>query len=435
MERYDRGGRVITCGEIGRFHVLRQQFMLPGETIHQKIRGSFQLSPTVQRANVHLNAHLACYAAPVRWFWDQWTDFVQEGISTALTIPTLTGTQWTASRQRTTNLGLGHLTHDFCKWYAQMPIQVWNEWYRWHETAREDVDSPDPTFFDDLGKPCVNLSAASSRIRQTPTIDALESDIPSATTVDVRDIATYQARYQQAAVTEWTSESRYKAFLKDIYNASGTNEVDKVPIQLMGTANLGVTPREMYATDGPSLGEQTTLNNFNVENDWEPFTCPEHMLLCTVAVLRFEPILEDGVAPLVYPAHHSKNDYQGDPEQFMIEPQDVRSRQIDGNGDATVIGKLPAGWAHRERWNHVANRIAAQGTYPLLDNQPTTADGYRDPTKINDAIFANQQLLHWQSELNFDCDVLSHVPPAGQSIVAGSNRRGPRGIHPTGPLK
>lgn len=431
--KYNRGGKTLRVGDIGRFSVLRQNMLLPGERMNTSIRGNVRLSGLRQQTSVYLHAQIEAFAAPLRWYWDDWTDYVQEGVGTAKTIPVLTGAQWTADRLNTQEMGIGHITHDFAKWYAQHPINVWNEWYRWPEDAKESVDTPVATFFDAFGKPCINLASGATRLHDAPVFDASESTVPSAAAdLDVRELSQVQARFQQASVSDWTSQERYMAFMKDIFRAKGSNEVDKVPIRLKKGAELSVMPRDMYATDGPSLGELMSINNFQVNHSWGGFIAPEHMIVCYVMLLRFAPILQDGVKPGIYPSETQYVYYQGDPEIIgNRKPVQVSRREID-NADATVIGYLPAGWQWREGYNHIDARIASTDEFPLLDDQPLTAAGYRDATKVNLASFRSTQLRHWFCDMDFTVNVDSPIFPAGQSITAGGSGRGPKGNHPTG---
>ena len=432
--KYNRGGKSLKVGEIGRFSILRQNLLLPGERMNTSIRGNVRLSGLRQQTSVYLHAQIDAFAAPLRWYWDDFTDYLQEGISTVKTIPVLTGTDWTENRNRTTHMGLGYINHDFSKWFAQHPINVWNEWYRWPEDAKFSVDTPIIAFFNGQGQPCINLPSAATRLHDAPVADASEYQVPSATVLDLRDLSLYQGRFAQAAKTDWTSQDRYNVFMKDVFQASGSNEVDKVPIRLKSGAKLSVMPRDMYATDGASLGELMSINNFQVDHKWDDFIAQEHMVVCYVMLLRFAPIMQDGVMPGIYPAHTGYEIQQGDPNLIASKkPNAVANREIDGPTDGTVRGYLPHGWQWREGYNHVDDTVSAMNNFPLLHNQPLTAAGYRDASNINSATFRSTALRHWFADLDFSVTVDSRVPEAGASIMAGTDKRqGPKGNHPTG---
>lgn len=430
--KYDRGGKSLKVGDIGKLSVLRQHLMLPGERLNTSLRGNVRLSGLRQQTSVYLHAQIEAFAAPLRWYYSDFPEYLKEGLSTAKTIPTLTGA-WTTDIRATSGIGIGKPTFDIAKWWAQHPINVWNEWYRWPEDAKLSVDTPLISFFADHGQACVNLPSALTRIHDAPSFDTSEYRVPSVALLDVRDLAQYQARFNQAAVTDWTSQERYLAFMKDVYGAKGTNEVDKVPIRLNKGASLSVMPRDMYATDGPSLGELMSINNFQVNHSWGNFIAPEHMIVCYMMLLRFAPIADDNVSPMAYPGTHTYSLMQGDPIVMAAEkPVAVTSREVD-DGDGTAVGFLPHGWQWREGFSHVDFTVAAVENFPLLDANPLTAAGFRDASAINPA-FRSTALRHWFADLDFVCNVDSRVPAAGVSIVAGSGtkQRAPKGNHPTG---
>lgn len=427
---YNRGGRSLKVGDIGRLSCCRQHLIWPGERMRPAVRGTVRLSGLRQQTQVYLHARLDAFVAPLRWYWSDFPTYLKDGLTTSEVIPTLTGS-WLTQTDWTANLGIGRLKEDFCTWYAQHPINVWNEWYRWPEDAKANVAVPDINFFANHGPACVNLPFAGSRLHTQPTLDPSEYQVSSATNFDVRDLARVQSLFHQAAVTDWTSNERYLAFMRDLYGAEGSNEVDQVPIRLRQGAELTVSPSELYAQDGASLGEVASFRDFSVNHAWNEFVAPEHMICCYMLLLRFAPIFDDGVAPGVYPGRTDYEVYQGDPVVLSgQQPTSVRDSEIK-EGLGNVIGYLPYGWQLREGFSHVDERYALLNNFPLLETSTNTAAAYRDASNISDC-FRSTALRHWNADLEFNIPVSSAVPSAGQSIVAGSDRRGPAGNHPTG---
>lgn len=423
----------MKVGDIGRFSCIRQHLLLPGERLKASIRGNVRLAGLRQQTSVYLHAQIDAFAAPLRWYYPDFVDYLQEGTTTAKTIPILTGTDWTANRRQTSHLGIGEINFDFAKWYAQHPINVWNEWYRWPEDAKISVTTPPISFFDEQGKECVNLPSAVTRMHDAPVFDTLEYQVPSATTMDVRDLAIWQARFGQAAKTDWSSQDRYNVFMKDIHAAKGSNEVDQVPIRLRKGATLSVMPRDMYATDGASLGELMSINNFQVNHTWDDFIASEHMIVCYMMLLRLSPVFERAVAPGIYPSHTSYSIYNGDPNIIAAaRPASVQARELHGAGDGTSVGYLPAGWQLREGFSHVDFTVGNINNFPLLDGGPQTAAGWRNASTINSNTFRSTALRHWFADLDMSCAIQGRVPDAGSSIMAGGKGSGPKGNHPTG---
>lgn len=422
MQDYTKYGQIMAVGDIGRFNCIYQHMIYPGERITPKLTGVINLSGLKQRTTVKLHVRLEAFAAPIRWYWPEWVDYIKDGLTTTEVIPTMTGT-WTTDQFATQTLGLGYITRPFCKWFAQHPVNVWNEWYRWPEDAKEDVSNPPISFYENYGKVCQNLPSPMTRIHEAITMDTSEYQVPSATTFDVRELAQIRARFDQAAKTDWSSMDRYMQFMQDVYGAKGSVEVDKVPIRLRNGAELSVLPRDLYATDAAGLGEIMSINKMNVSHHWEDFIAPEHMIVCYILLLRFSPISDSQPAYGIYPDDTPYFVYQGDPNIIANEPPvDVKSREVE-NGDGTVIGKLPAGWQMRNLHNHVSTKIGDQNNFPLLDNQVLTAAGLRDASKISNC-FRSLALREYQTDLTLKLRSRSLVPSAGTSIMAGGTRHG-----------
>lgn len=432
MPTYNRGGKSLKVMDIGRMATLRQHLLLPGESLNTTITGNVRLAALKQQTSVYLHAQIEAFAQPLRWLYTDFPDYIKEGPAGVKVIPTLTGS-WITDFGKTSNLGIGKVTTDFAKWYAQAPINIWNEWYRWPEDAKISVTSPPISFFADYGKECINLPSAPTRLHDAPSIDILEYQVASSTTLDVRELEKIQHRFAHAAKTDWTSQERYQEFMRDVWSAKGSPEVDNVPTRLQKGANLSVTPRDQYASDGPSLGELTSLNNFQVNHKWSKYIAPEHMIVTYIMLLRFAPVFDGGVIPMAYPGDTLRSLVIGDPMVIAGEqPQAVKSREIEGSGDATVIGYLPAAWQYREGFDHTDQKIREQNNFPLLGNQPNTAAGHRDASNISPA-FRSTALRHGFADLDFKCNIQSRIPPAGTSIMVGSDgEKGPSGLHPTG---
>lgn len=436
--KYNRGGKTIAVGDIGRFKTLRQLILYPGERMRQpRISGNVRVSGLKQQTSVYLHAQIEAFAAPLRWFQTDFPDYLQEGNGTAKTIDTLTGA-WTTAHEKTTNMGIGKITNDIAKFFAQMPISVWNEWYRWAEDSKFSVTTPDIDFFKDQGQPVNNLASAPTRLHDIPSFDSTETNViqlggPPTTHFDVRDLEQIQARFAMAAKTDWTSQERYQAFMKDVYGASGSREVDKVPTRLRSGATLSVKPKDFYASDGSSLGEIMSINNFTVGHSWGDYVAKEHEIVIFVMVLRFAPVFSAGVHPMAYPADHAYSLWNGDPVAMAGErPVAVKAREIE-DGDATVLGYLPANWQAREGYNHVDQTVKNLGNFPLLDTAILTAAAHRDASNIEPA-FRSLALRHWFCDMDFDLTIESRIPSAGESIMVGAGTKGskPGGNHPTG---
>ena len=132
MPNYDRGGRSMITGKIGRLQCVKQVLLLPGERLSLAVKGHFKLSALKQQiTGVKLDARIEAFASPIRHYDSNWPTYVTEGITGSSTIPTISA--WNTEYAATTTLGIGRITHDFSKFYAQHIVNIWNEWYRHRE--------------------------------------------------------------------------------------------------------------------------------------------------------------------------------------------------------------------------------------------------------------------------------------------------------------
>lgn len=444
MARYNRGGKNLSVGDIGRMKVLRQHLLLPGERLNASIQGNVKLSALRQQTSVYLHASIEAFASPLRHYWSDFPHYLQEGADTAKTIPISTVVPSTQS----SGMGLGTLDSSVSKWFIQHPQNVWNEWYRHDDDSRVDVSAATQSFFAQNGKICVNLPSAITRLR-TSGVFPMDRTVASTTSFDVRELAYRQAKFEQEALSSWstgwstgsgapTESHRYKAFMKEILHSNvKNNEVDKVPIRLMKGANLKVKPFDQYASDGASLGEQMSISNFQVDHKWGDFMADEHMVVCYVMLLRFAPVTDSGVSPHAYPNDMNYYIHQGDPNVIANSiPTPVKSREVE-SGDGSVIGYLPAGWQHREGFHHVDDTIKNLNNFPLMNNSQHFPASYRDASNINSGEggtpFRSLALRHYFCDLDFDLSVNSKIPQAGESIMSGgSGGPKPKGLHPNG---
>lgn len=428
MPTYNRGGKSLLTDDIGRLSYCRQHLLLPGETMTPRVTGNVRLTGLRQQSSVYLHAQIDAFAAPVRWYHSGLANQIKDGINRSGGDDATSLTGWPLPQMR--KLGCGAVTGDFIDWYAKHAVQVYNRWYKWPE----DADSAVAASFFGSGAAespkCVNLEANATRIRDAAVLGSNETDVSSATVLDVRDLALTQARYKEAMERDWIGMDRYIPQVRNIWGGKGSAEVDQVPLRLRTGAKLNVTPYDMYASDSAGLGDIMSISNFKVDHEWQPYTAEEHTIVCYTMVLRFAPILVDEVNPQMYSNRMTFHDYIGDPVIAAEQPEAVQMRDFHGTASST-IGYLPAGWRWRRGYNHVSNEIAVTGQFPTLEDNQTTAADLRDASNVQDA-FRSATLKDWLADLDFSIPVRSRIPTAGRSIVAGSGAQAPKGNHPTG---
>lgn len=433
--QHNRGGQVLTSGRIGRLNILRQQVMLPGETIKARIKGEVRMEALRERDALRMNAHLAVFVQPIRWLWTQWPRYVKQGPNGPLTPPLYTYDNFFNAGSNRFNLpqtydfGLGSLPRGNIQstttsagirlYFVQSVLRIFNQWYKWPEFNNR------ATWVRD-GAPVVPLRAAWSRVRQNALPDDADTDVSSAgNTLSVVDLAQIQSRFRNAMEREVLSFDRYLEIIKDLWGAGGSREVDRVPMKC-SEASVGVDPREYHATNSGGLGQWMSLYDFSVDHMCPPITVPEHSILTYCLVLRFPSITADDQNPMA-PGHLSWEDTVGDPGLLAARPpQPVSLADFFGTNSRATIGYLPSGWQWRAGWNSIGIRITERGSFPLM----LRPDSFGDSKRANRVVpaFRSSSLGDYVADLFFT--EMSHSPISSAltsyNLGVGSSGRGDR---------
>ena len=399
----DRGGHTLTTGFIGQMKILRQQVMMPGETIRAHVQGDVKMEMLRERDSLRLNGHIAHFMTPIRWLWEDWPDYIKQGPNTSLTPPTV--------NTRPGNLGLGgDLETDILAWFQEAPLKVYNEWYKWPE-------EPDKVMGDFLD--CVNLPHSWTRCRDNaePTDDDDKLVGAPADSFNIQDLAMVQARYQSAMNREVFSFGRYQEILQDMWNQDGSREVDQVPV-LIAQADTGVKPNNVHANDAAGLGQWAAIYDFKVDDNFV-VTAPEHCIITSVLVVRFAPISEER-NPL-YSPRLSWAETVGDPYMLgVMPPQQVEVRDCLDTNATEPLGYLPAGWQWRARCNDIGERIDARDSFPYMKT-PTNA-GEARRSSLRTSAFRSSALQDYLVDMNFNFQSTNLIAPEMSSYTVGMER-------------
>jgi hypothetical protein len=404
-----RGGTTLKPGKIGRVNCLRQQLLMPGERMNIDVSGTVKLESLRERDVMRINAHLACFMTPVRWLWPEYTDYVKEGENTAETIPVMQPSDNDWSKYGCGTFNENASSKDLNRIFADNYLRVYNEWYKWPEY-------PDETDNDiNLhGLKAVTLSTAWSRCRQLAApSNANETEIGSA--INVMDLAEQQGKFRSAMKREVLTFGRWMELVKEMWNGDGSREVDQVPI-MIDQAEVGVSPRDVPAMDGASLGQWQSLYDFNVNHSVRGVVAPEHCIVSWFLVVRFPPITET-----VHPLATDELLWQemvADPEWIgSQEPQAVEAKQIMASNSAVNFGYLPAGWQWRTEHNVIGKEIYDKNSFPFMQ-QPTSAQEAKDATRIKNA-FRSKSLGDYMVDLYFKEESYQPIGGAIESYFSG----------------
>jgi hypothetical protein len=400
----NRGGTVLTTGQIGYLNFLRQTMLQPGETMRVRVNGQVKMEMLRERDALRIHAHIAHFMTPVRWLWPQWTDMIKEGPDTALTPPTI---QAIPGRY-----GLGGNTGvEIQEYWSLNRDRIYNEWYKWPEHA------------DISGGPfrAVNLEHSWTRCRDQaePQNDSDKYVNAPADQFNIQDLAQVQARYQSAIRRDVFSFNRYQELLQDLWGQEGSREVDQVPV-LLQSSQVGVNPRSLPASDAAGLGQWGSIYDFGVDDSFT-VTAPEHVLLCTILVVRFAPIAEER-NPLANP-RLSWAELVGDNRLLAATPpQPVEIRDLLDGISTEQLGYLPAGWQWRSENNIIGEDIDVRDSFPYMKNPTNAAEARQANQRVN--AFRSQQLGDYVADLYFNCKSTSMVPSELQSYTVGMEGSG-----------
>jgi len=412
----DRGGTTLKSGKIGRVNCIRQQILLPGETADISMNGSIKLESLRERDSLRINAHLGVFMTPLRWLWDGWPDYLKEGPSGATSPPTTS-----ISDLARYGVGAGSIgAQAVPEFWKDSVLRVYNEWYKWPEDA-------DATTWGADGEIAVPLQHVWNRARYTATPSSADDyTLASATDFDIRDLAALQARFVSSMERDVLSYNRYMELVSEMYNASGSREVDQVPI-MVDQVEVGVRPRELPATDGASLGQWQSIFDFDVDHQIKKVVCPEHCILTYMMTVRFAPIIE-GRAPLTHPPA-TWQEYVGDPEMLgAMQPVELLLDEVAGTTATTSLGYVPAGWQWRSGHDVVGDRVDVRDSFPYM-NFPTSAANAKDATRIKPA-FRSQSLGDYMVDMYISERTRSPINSALESYFSGLTGSGSKAEFP-----
>lgn len=417
MTRSNRGGQTLKSGKIGRWNIIRQQRMLPGERINIDIKGKIKLESLRERDSLRINAHLAIFQTPIRWLVPEWPNIIKAGYNAAQ-VPVY-------QEIDLAKLGLGAptaaQTNTIQRYWLDAPLRIHNEWLKWPEDP--DVAGLWPAD----GTIAVPLQHAWNRCRYN--VDPTNEDDftqASETSFDVRKLAETQARFRSAIERDVLSYNRYMELINEMYGARGDREVDQVPM-MVDQVEVGVNPREIPATDGASLGQWQSLFDFSVDHQVRGVTCAEHCVLTYMLCLRFAPIIE-GRNPLA----SGRLDWPtevGDPEILKAtSPQEVQIRDVAARSSTVSLGYLPAGWQYRSGFDVVGARVDVRDSFPYM-KVPDTRTEAKDATRVKNA-FRSQSLGDYMCDIYVNEDSINPIANSLESYFSGMKGEGSKAEFP-----
>lgn len=420
MPVYDRGGKVMRPMKIGRWMALRQTWMAPGQTMQTSVTGEVRCAVLREQRASPLHIHMSRYFTPRRWLESDTFDWVVDDPDSGVDFEDTT-TDYEGAGADALGIGsdLAYKGQDTA--WLNNYLRVHNEYFKW--PGDSDASSMSATAYQ-YGLPMVNLSHVRSRLMPTSrdTVDDSYAAPVQGTvaTIDLASLERANADFRMGQQQDWMNlDDRYMDFMKLVFDAKGTREIDKVPVDL-GVMDSPVNGRDILAMDGANLGRRQGLMAFDIDHWFPPFEAPEHGIMLYAIGLRYAPIYPDEQNPFLHTGSMNWAEKMGYGSVLeTMPPVGVREREIlAGSAASNVRGYQPAGWQWRTGWNDISKVIRDRASFPYLMDGGTSASQWRDATRVFQA-FGNLSLgdAFLDVTLNEPCSMA--IPEAGRSVFAG----------------
>lgn len=425
MPTYDRSGMNLQTFKLGRVKCLRQEYMVAGEVMRPNIKGYVRLGSLREPMALDVKVDLCTFFTPLRFIDDNWIDYIKDGPDTLLTMPTTTVSVSGAHRMDV--LGIGAIEGSDVIWEAW--VKSYNNLWNWNFKFPDDTSvslTDTPTDQDDrrYGRKAVNLPSYETRVRATETeVTNADFQVPlvdSNTKVSLRDLNRYAAEFRAEIARDWLASDRYAEIMQHEYGVNVDDNAEGRPYMLDHISGW-MSGRDLYATDGSSLGQVAGVQKFEFDHNPGVIIAPEHGILSYVMVIRWPPMFDDHSNPLTAIDDWEWHDFTGNPSIIAnTEPKEILARTYRQRQESTdSVGWHPAGQHFRTGYNIVDGVIAERDSFPIQSGSNNTR-WYVDSAEVDDA-FSSLSLGHGLGAIKFTQIVESPIPLPMGSIMSGAS--------------
>ena len=438
--------------KIGRIRVIQQIPVAALDSISLAMAIKIKMA-TLRRASVLSPVMtLAAFYTPMRHVYDNWVDFITQGINED---QDLAG--WTNRTQHNIEF-FGQLVPNSTSFstipaHAFRPYnKIWNRYFRLPTDDDGDLggngalrnqgygvigdDDLLATDADTLkyGYPACQLPTVWNSAIQNYAVDSHERNVP--TTGNVLDVVALQqikARYGSLQEREFfASTDRYTDIMKAVYgtktshiniDADQRSELLSMSDNYLGSAD---TPIVDTSSAGKMTGQAAGEMMFGFPKKF----FPEHGVITVLAVLRYPQIVTGEVNPIMKLTNSSYKELANDPRIMGNEPPEILNplkwfSHIAGFG-SNNWGTVPYG----QEWRTLPQGIV-DTSYDELDGFPflgaeSLESGrnvfYCDPSIYDKIFMAPNQLGHAQVATENQWSIERLTPEAMDSIFVGANK-------------
>jgi len=409
---YDLNGLHSIAGNIGRLQTVGTIPVLPGDGLGFNFTGVIRLSPLKRGLVMDSRCDLCAFYVPHDQIYDNFEDFITEGIDGTETLETVT------LPLETSYLG-SRMTGVVPKWLTEGYNRIWNEYYRppnGVDPISGVLTNPQDRLY---GKTCARLPNVWSTGINNRT-DASDRDVTvTSGTFSLLDVAQQQARLKTELDREF-----YMQRYRDIISASGgkiSPDVDDRP-RMLNQKTFWSSGYDVDGTDVTTLGQHSGRVSQPFSFPLPRWNVPRHGVIFIMALIRFPSVQKDERHFLVSNPSPSYAELAGDYDILeKMPPHEAKPSDFFLNGSPNSLGEIPYGNWYRFG-NNFTHRdfIEVQG-FPFEDQQPNSlseallinSDDYAN-------VFATTALGHFHIIAMSNADVLRRIPDARKSVYAGA---------------
>lgn len=448
MQRYNYPHEMFSIVplQIGRLQTVCQFPVMAGDSIGITVSAVDRLSPLARSSLIDPEVLNAIFFVPARHYYDNWKDFVREGVDENQTLKSV-NTGGAGSTLPVGYLGCGFPTNTVIPLESVAPYnQVWNRNFRVpsdNSTAQGFGLRADDSFaytgesgqeYNDaknFGLRC----AYPKTIYNTGLISGTDDDDKNVPIVggrlDVTSLAQIEARYGTEQLRSWfaaSADSRYKDIIQAVWKTGkGINvDADQRPTMLALDSNF-LTSSDINAT-GSNIGQYQGKGITKGSIGIPPKFFPEHGMIIVVKLIRYPLITYDEGAYLMRKANPSYKERACDPRILSAEPpqsmKDIHDQIFNASfpdrGESVPYGNwyrgMPSAYVH----DIYEDRFG----FPFLKDTDLNTSyknlHYVQP-RLYDRVFQTQPLSHAQSAAKVVFDVKRMCPSVTDSIFAGAS--------------
>lgn len=417
---YDLSSFSFVAGDIGRLMTLAVIPIIAGDSISLNLQAAVRLAALRRSLTLDAQVDLYAFYIPYRHIYgSDFTDMITQGVDETVTLTS-----------GPSSIDIRHFgcrpnySGAFPLWLPAGYNRIWNEFFRVpSDVAAIKAD----TYLASAASREAYFGEVVARLKTpwstgiAPTIVAADHDVPAAaSTMDLLDFATIQARYKTEQEKEFFS-IRYRDILPRMFGGSANPDAEQRPTLLMRQKNT-LSGYEIDATDDAGLGTFSGKSAAQVGMKIPSRRLPEHGTLWIMCTVRFPTLFEEEMHYLTQKPNPSYEDLIGDPEVVAAQPPMVVSADdwFD-SGASNDLGTIPFGQWYRSQPNYIYELYSGLQGFPFSTTPPTSAAEARYFKNAEfDQAFQSSALGQWNLNGHIGVNVKRVVPPAVSSIFAGT---------------